>query len=283
VFTFLREVMTVAEPRNILERTLDETDALPRSQRVAETERLLKELPDSPDPSAVQDRLVRLNMVVAREVARRYEGRGLSPDDLEQVAYLGLVKAVQHFDAAKGRDFLSYAVPTIRGEVRRWFRDAGWMVRPPRSVQELQARITRARSELTHVLGRPPTPGEVAEELGEDLDAVEGAMAANGCFSPSSLDTTPSSDEDDERPSLAQRLGAPDPGYAEVEARVVLTPLVRDLDARERLMLRMRFVQGATQAEIGEELGVTQTQVSRLMTGLLSRMRHRLDGTATAA
>jgi RNA polymerase sigma-B factor len=283
VFTFLREVMTVAEPRNILDETLDETDAPPRSQRIAETERLLKELPHSPDPIAVQHRVVRLNMVVAREVARRYEGRGLSADDLEQVAYLGLVKAVQHFDAAKGRDFLSYAVPTIRGEVRRWFRDGGWMVRPPRSVQELQARITRARSELTHDLGRPPTPGEVAEELGEELGAVERAMAANGCFAPSSLDTTPSSDEDEGRPSLAQRLGAPDPGYAEVEARVVLRPLFRELDERERLMLRMRFEQGATQAEIGRELGVTQTQVSRLMTGLLSRMRERLDGTVTAA
>ena len=268
----------MVQPRNILRNPHD----LPRSQRIAETERLLAELPESHDPTAVQQQVVRLNMVVARDVARRYEGRGLAADDLEQVAYLGLVTAVQHFDAAKGGDFLSYAVPTVRGELRRWFRDAGWVVRPPRSVQELQARITRARSEVTHELGRPPGPSEIAEALGEEVAAVERAMAANGCFAPTSLDSS-ATDEDDGSPSLAQRLGAPDPGYAEVEARVVLTPLFRDLDPREQQMLRMRFVQGATQAEIGRQLGVTQTQVSRLMSGLLTRMRHRLEETATAA
>lgn len=269
----------MVQPRNILRNPHD----LPRSQRIAETERLLAELPESHDPTAVQQQVVRLNMVVARDVARRYEGRGLAADDLEQVAYLGLVKAVQHFDAAKGGDFLSYAVPTVRGELRRWFRDAGWVVRPPRSVQELQARITRARSEVTHELGRPPGPSEIAEALGEEVAAVERAMAANGCFAPTSLDSSATADADDAGPSLAQRLGAPDPGYAEVEARVVLTPLFRDLEPREQEMLRMRFVQGATQAEIGRQLGVTQTQVSRLMSGLLTRMRHRLEETATAA
>jgi RNA polymerase sigma-B factor len=226
--------------------------------------------------------VVRINMGVARDVARRYEGRGLAAEDLQQVAYLGLVKAVQNFDAAKGGDFLSYAVPTVRGEVRRWFRDHGWMVRPPRSVQELQARITRARSELTHELGRPPRIDEIAGRLDEDVADVERAMAANGCFAPTSLDSS-SSPEEEGPPHLVQTLGAPDPGYAEVEARVVLTPLLRGLDERERLMLRMRFVDGATQAEIGQELGVTQTQVSRLMSALLLRMRDQLGATPQAA
>lgn len=272
--------MTVAQSRNIPRTT---HDPLPRSQRLAETRRLLSELPHAHDPHAVEDELVRLNMVVARDVARRYEGRGLAADDLRQVAYLGLVKAVQHFDPAKGGDFLSYAVPTIRGELRRWFRDGGWMVRPPRSVQELQARITRARSDLAHELGRPASSAEIAEELGEDLAEVERAMAANGCFAPSSLDTTPSSQDDEGAPTPGQRLGESEPGYAEVEAKVMLKPLLRGLDDRERLMLKMRFVQGSTQAEIGRELGVTQTQVSRLMSALLARLHDELEGAPAAA
>jgi RNA polymerase sigma-B factor len=272
--------MTVAQPRNIFGSN---DDRLPRSERLALTEQLLAEVPHADDPSAIQDQVVRINMVVARDVARRYEGRGLAADDLRQVAYLGLVKAVQHFDSTKGGDFLSYAVPTVRGELRRWFRDGGWMVRPPRSVQELQARITRVRSDLAHELGRPARNDEIAEELGEELADVERAMAANGCFAPSSLDTTPGSQDDEGVPSLAQRLGEADPGYAEVEAKVVITPLLRALDDRERQMLQMRFVQGSTQAEIGRELGVTQTQVSRLMSALLQRLRHQLEGASAAA
>ncbi len=219
-------------------------------------------------------------MGVARDVAHRYEGRGVASDDLRQVAYLGLVKAVRRFDPARGTDFLGYAVPTVRGEIRRWFRDAGWMVRPPRSIQELQARITRARSELAHELGRPPELSEIAAHLAEDQGAVGRAMAANGCFSPSSLDAE---EDDDPGAALAQRLGGADPGYARVEARVALTPLVRGLDDRERLMLRMRFADGATQREIGAALGVTQTQVSRLMSSLLARLRGELEGVAGAA
>lgn len=267
----------MAEPRNIPGNT-----RLTRSERLAETEQLLSELPHATDVRALQDRVVCINMGVARDVARRYEGRGLGADDLHQVAYLGLVKAVQNYDATKGGDFLSYAVPTVRGELRRWFRDHGWMVRPPRSVQELQARITRARSDLAHRLGRPPRPDEIAAELGEEVAEVERAMAANGCFAPMSLDSSPTAD-DDGPPHVTQSLGEADPGYAEVEASVMLKPLLRDLDDRERLMLKMRFLQGSTQAEIGRELGVTQTQVSRLMSALLLRMRHQLEAPPRAA
>lgn len=261
------------------------TVQLNKTQRTAETARLFDELGASSDAgerAETRERLVRINMPVARDVAHRYEGRGVDSDDLRQVAYLGLVKAVQRFEPDRGTQFLGYAVPTVRGEVRRWFRDAGWVVRPPRSIQELQARITRARSDLAHSLGRPAELAEIAEHLGEELAAVQRAAAANGCFAPSSLDASPTED-DDQGSWLAGNLGESEPGYAQVEARVALTPLMQGLDDRERLMLHMRFVDGATQREIGEVMGVTQTQVSRLMSALFIRLRHELEDVPGAA
>lgn len=268
--------MTVAASRTSRERELS------RSDHITRTEELLSQRPYAADRKAVDDELIRLNMVVAREVARRYTGRGLAADDLEQVAYVGLVKAVKGFDAEKGSEFLSFAVPTIRGELQRWFRDAGWTVRPPRSVQELQAQITRAQDDLVHRLGRPATAQEIADALDEEIEAVLRAMAASGCFIASSLDA-PTAGDGEEGTEWASRLGEADPGYAHVEARVALRPLLRDLDERELTMLRMRFVDGATQTQIGTTLGVTQTQVSRRMSALLARLRTQLDGSAQPA
>ncbi len=262
----------MAQPRTAARET-----TLSRRERIKRTEELLAAIPTADDRSVIEDQLVRLNMVVAREVARRYEGRGLAADDLQQVAYVGLVKAVQHYDGDKATGFLSYAVPTIRGELRRWFRDAGWMVRPPRSVQELQARITQVQNDLAIPLGHPPTAAEIADALEVDLQEVRRAMAANGCFAPSSLDAPPTPGSEEAGTDLADRLGGADPGFARVEARVALTPLLRGLDDRERRLLDMRFVHGATQAEIGAEMGITQTQVSRLLAALLARLRAELD------
>lgn len=257
-------------------RTLGTHRAFSRTSRVEETARLLSELSrDEADVTAIQDELIRLNMVVAREVARRYRGRGLSADDLEQVAYVGLCKAVRNYDPDKATDFHSYAVPTIRGELRRWFRDAGWVVRPPRSVQELQAKVTAIQDELVHTLGRPAKPAEIAAALQVELGAVQEALAANGCFTPTSLDATLEAGSD-EGAQLADQLGEADPGYARADARVTLKPLMAELTRRERRMLEMRYVQGATQAEIGAEIGVTQMQVSRLLSGLLARLRDQL-------
>lgn len=264
-------------------RVLGDSRVLSRSTRVDKTARLLAQLASgTDDAAAIEDELIRINMVVAREVARRYHGRGLSADDLEQVAYVGLCKAVRNFDARKATDFHSYAVPTIRGELRRWFRDAGWVVRPPRSVQELQAKVTAAQDDLVHRLGRPARPDEIATALEVEVGAVHDALAANGCFAPTSLDGSPETDSD-ETGHLADRLGEADPDYARAEARVTLRPLMAGLSRRERRMLQMRFVQGATQAEIGAEIGVTQMQVSRLLSELLARMREQMTGPSAHA
>jgi RNA polymerase sigma-B factor len=248
-----------------------ELDRLPRREA---TERLLELSLEADEQRRreLEDLLVQVNMQIAVDVARRYRSRGIAVEDLEQVAYLGLVKAARGFDPARAHDFLSYAVPTIRGEVRRYFRDHGWTVRPPRTVQQAQARITAAESDLCQELGRAPRPSEIAERLDLDLDLVVEALGANGCFSPTSLDA--STTEGDL--GIGDRLGDDDPSFDSAEARVALKPLLAHLDRRERIMLEMRFFKGATQSEIGEVLGITQMQVSRLLSALLARLRDDL-------
>lgn len=220
----------------------------------------------------LENDLIALNVDVAREVASRYRGRGIPVEDLQQVASVGLVKAVRGFDPAKATDFLSFAVPTIRGELRRHFRDLGWVVRPPRSVQELQARISRAQGDLWQLLRREPQPREIAEHLEVGLDPVLEALGANGCFVPTSLDASPEAGD----PTPGDGLSEDEPGYSRAEARVALRPLLRDLTTRERRILELRFVEDRTQAEIGREIGVTQMQVSRLLARILRDLRSEL-------
>jgi RNA polymerase sigma-B factor len=221
---------------------------------------------------ALEAEIVEINMVVASDCARRYRGRGIATDDLDQVAYLGLVKAVQGFDPDRGHDFLAFAVPTIRGELRRHFRDHGWALRPPRSIQELQTRILAVEGELTQELGRSPRPSDLAQHLEVDLEHVLDALAANGCFSPASLDAPVPEGE----AALGDRLGGLDAAFDSAEARVTLTAVMRGLTARERRILELRFFGGCTQAEIGADIGVTQMQVSRLLNRILGRLRERL-------
>ncbi len=221
-----------------------------------------------------EDEVIRINMRVASEVARRYHGRGIAAEDIDQVALLGLVKAVRGFDPTRGDDFLSYAVPTLRGEIRRYFRDAGWAVRPPRSVQEVQARVTLAESELCQRLGRAPRASEIAVHLDVPLTLVLDAQAASGCFSPASLDAFTDGSEQDEAPT--DRLGDLDPAFATTEARLALEPLMSALPDRDRKIIELRFFGGRTQAQIGEEVGVTQEQVSRLLSGILLKLRRSL-------
>ena len=253
-----------------------------RAERRQETARLLAEAHDAEDGhrrSQLHDEAIRLNMPVACEIAQRYHGRGIESSDLEQVAYLGLTKAVRGFDPSHGTDFLSFAVPTIRGEIRRYFRDFGWTIRPPRSIQELQTKITAAEGQLFQSLGRSPRPSEIAEHLGVPLEQVLDSLAANGCFTPVSLDTPVAEGES----GPVDRLGGLDPAFASAEARVALRAVMRGLTPRERRILEMRFFGGCTQAEIGAEVGVTQMQVSRLLSRLLTRLRRRLEEQAPAA
>ena len=226
------------------------TPSLPRESRRQHTARLLSEAAgaEGGERRLLLDEVVRVNMPLARDLARRYQHRGVDSADLEQVAYVGLVKAARGFDPAKASDFLSFAVPTIRGELRRHFRDHGWVVRPPRSIQELQARITEAEGDLYQAMGRAARPSELAAHLGVDEHAVVEALAANGCFTPTSLDTSVNGVEGEG--GLADRLGGPDPAFATAEVRALLGPMIRSLSERERLVLAQAY---ALEKEVGEE------------------------------
>ena len=226
------------------------------------------------------DELIETNIVVARSMATRYRNRGIDVDDLEQVALVGLIKAARRFDAAAGHDFLSYAVPTVRGELRRHFRDSGWMIRVPRRVQQLQARIKVAQHELEAQLGVSPRPSEVAAHLGVEADEVVEALAADGCFRPASIDNRGGAQE---RGTIADALGHDDRGFATLEAKLVLDTAVSRLSDRERLILRWRFEDERTQQEIADLIGLTQAQVSRTLTRILGRLRSDLAEPLTAA
>lgn len=251
-----------------------------RTRRDARTEDLAEQLRecDERDRERLLEELVATNMPVAQSIAARYRRRGIPLEDLEQVAYLALVKAARRFDPSAGSAFLSFCVPTVRGEVRRYFRDHGWMVRPPRRIQELQQRVLRAQSEMAHDLGRPATPRELAEHLDAEIDDVLEALDGHGCFTPASLDRPAGEDQDGA--SLGDLLGSPDDARESAEARLVLAPVVRRLSGRDRRILRMRFFDGLTQREIADDIGVTQMQVSRLLNRLLTRLRRKLESEA---
>ena len=247
-------------------------------ERGNETARLLAVAHDPDQTEAARakarDRVVVINLPVARNLATRHAGRGIAYDDLVQVASLALVRAVDRFDPEFGRDFLSFAVPSIRGELKRHFRDLGWMVRPPRSVQEAQAEAVRVRDELEAKLGRRPTDVEVAEHGDLDLAAVTEALALQGCFTPASLDKPLQPDGAAELGSL---IADPESQFAASEARLMVRPLLRRLDPRDRTIVRMRWFEQRTQQEIADAIGVTQAQVSRLLTRILNELRAGLE------
>ena len=257
-----------------------------RRQRRERTSRALSALAETTSERRRQellDYVVRINMGVARTVAGRYFHRGVDDDDLVQVAYMALTRAARDFDAQRHQDFLSYAVPTIRGELKKHFRDQGWMVRPPRRVQEAQARITRAEGALSQELGRPARPSEIAAHLDMCLDDVIEALAADGCFSPSSLDRPVTVNDDGGGVALVDFLGEADQATPAAEARVVLGPVVRHLKPRDRRIVYLRFFEQRSQQEIADEIGVTQMQVSRLLARILRDLRKDLTSSSPTA
>jgi RNA polymerase sigma-B factor len=270
----LTSIRPTQDPRSPRPRSAP--DAAQRARRAAGTTELLARAASCSKSERAEliAEVVELNMGVADAIASRYRRRGVADEDLQQVAYLALTKAARKFDPEAGHDFLSYAVPTIRGELCRYFRDSGWMVRPPRKVQELQSRIFAAQSELSMTLGRSPSPREVAAEIDEPLGDVEEALAAEGCFTPTSLDRSVTSDSD---LTIGDMLAGLDVTQSATEARVVLAPVVRRLSERDKKVLQLRFFDDCTQQEIAQEIGVTQTQVSRLLSRIFGELREGLQ------
>jgi RNA polymerase sigma-B factor len=254
---------------------LDLAEVAPRD-RAAVSARLLQQAARESDPlerKRLQDEVVVLHMGLARAIAARYRGRGIDDADLAQAASIALLKAARNFDPALGVEFLSYAVVTMKGEVKRQFRDFGWMVRPPRPIQKLQGDVSRAQAELTHLLGRSPRVSEVAAHLSVPEDDVVEALSADGCFTPTSLDLPVGTDGN---AVLGDLLADEDQAMGEAEARIMLAPAVRALPEREREILFLRFFKQQTQAQIALEVGVTQMQVSRILARVLSTLRGQL-------
>jgi len=224
----------------------------------------------------LREQVVTINMDLAANLARRYSRRGLADDDLRQVAFLGLLKAVRGFCPDRSDSFTAYAIPTIRGELRRHFRDTGWTVRPPRRIQELQARVRAVEADLVQELHRSPTVKELAEAVGAEVDDVTETVAAGSCFTPLSLDAPISENGQD----LGSTLEDLDHDFASADARLLLGPAVRRLGDRDRTVLELRFFQGLTQQQIGDQLGVSQMQVSRILNRILTQLRGEIVGQA---
>jgi RNA polymerase sigma-B factor len=221
---------------------------------------------------AAREELVRRFIPLARQLAGRYRHSGESHEDLVQVACVGLIKAVDRYEPERGHGFTKYAVPTMLGELKRHFRDKGWAVRVPRATQELALKVSDALGTLPPKLGRAPRPRDVAEAIGEPVEHVLEAMEAATAYEATSLDAPRSGSSDDEDWSWGDSISAEERGYERVEIGEALRGTLVALPARERLILRLRFEEDLTQAEIAEALGISQMHVSRLLRRSLDRL-----------
>jgi RNA polymerase sigma-B factor len=228
---------------------------------------------DDPRRSATRDGLITGYLPVAHHLARRFVHRGVPLEDLVQVATLGLIIAVDRYDPSFGRDFLAYAIPTIQGELRRYFRDHGWSMRVPRRLKDLHVSIHRVTDELAQGLSRAPRPSEIAARLGITVDEVLEGLEATASYASQSLDEVLMEGED--QATLANLLGEHDSGLELVEAHETLRPLLDGLPARERTILVLRFFHNMTQSKIAAQLGISQMHVSRLLSQTLATLRER--------
>ena len=252
-----------------------------RVVRRKETTRLLAEAAKATKATRedLLEQVIVLNIGVAHAIAHRYRNRSIPVEDLEQVACMALVRAAQKFDVSQDRDFLTYAVPTISGEIKRHFRDHGWTIRPPRRVQEIQSKVIHAYQHGEES-GARPSAARLADQLGLPESDVAEALQAEGCFTPVSLDVPAA---EDGRAAIDRLADADESDSRAMEARLVLSPALRKLTPRDRRILHLRFVEDRTQQEIGDELGVTQMQASRLLKRILETLRAELGPDALPA
>lgn len=222
----------------------------------------------------LRDALIADHLGLAIALARRFAGRGEAVEDLEQIATLGLLKAVERFEPERGLAFSTFATPTISGEIKRHFRDRSWSVRVPRALQELGLRLTATVADLTNDLGRSPTLDEIAEQLEVNPEAVLEAMEANRAYATQSLDAQLPGDDR----SLGDTIGGDEPGMDDVEVRMVVGDLLATLPEREQTILRLRFFEGLTQTEIASQVGISQMHVSRLLSRSLESLRRDVAG-----
>jgi RNA polymerase sigma-B factor len=230
---------------------------------------------DSLERERAREQIVRRCMPLAEHIAHRFDGRGEPREDIAQVARLGLVNAVNRFDVECGSDFVSFAVPTIMGEVRRHFRDNSWAVKVPRRLKELHMQLGSATAEMSQRLGRAPTPSELGVELELDRDEVVEALIAGSGYNTLSMDSGGGGDDDS--PPLSETLGSQDTNLDRIENHEALRPLLDALPERERTVIVLRFFESLTQSQIAERVGISQMHVSRLLARTLARLRDELQ------
>ncbi|CAM5233688.1 RNA polymerase sigma factor SigF [Streptomyces narbonensis] len=229
------------------------------------------------DHAYVRNTLVELNLALVKFAAARFGSRSEPMEDIVQVGTIGLIKAIDRFELTRGVEFPTFAMPTIIGEIKRFFRDTSWSVHVPRRLQELRLDLARAGDALAQRLDRAPTVAELAEELGISPEEVVEGMTASNAYTASSLDAKTEEDEAGSGDNtLADRIGYEDDGLTGIEYVASLKPMIASLPARDRLILSLRFVSGMTQSEIGTELGISQMHVSRLLARTLTRLRRGL-------
>lgn len=252
-----------------------------QSVREVATGDLFRLIRNTDDPHARQgitDRIAELNLPLCDALAGRYRGRGVDYDDLVQVARMALWLAIDRFQPEQGATFTSYAIPTITGELKRYFRDHCWMIRPPRQLQELRAKAVAARSELEQRLGRELSVGELAGQLEVNARQLGAALDTSDSYQPDSLDVPYG---DGAGGSLGAQVSTDDDVAATCIDRIALRRALNRLSQRDRALLLWRFVEECTQREIAQRLGVSQMQVSRLLKGLLVSLRADLESELT--
>jgi RNA polymerase sigma-B factor len=240
-------------------------------RRMREDRELFERYLDARDP-VDRELLVERFLPLARSLAGRYLRQGETFDDVFQVACLGLVKAIDGFDVARGRAFSSYAVPTIVGEIKRYYRDRTWTVHVPRDLQELTLAVDRAVAALEHELARKPTVDDIAHHLGVSDEEVLEALQAKHARRAGSLDA-PRREDDEAGATVGDAIGVTEDGFERAEERAMLRALMTGLSPRDRLVVRLRFERDLTQQEIGAHVGVSQMQVSRILRRCTARMR----------
>ena len=253
--------------------TVDEDDqAAVYAELILELFRRYKE---TGDPDA-REQLVMSHMNLVRFLANKFKNRGEPLDDLLQVGYLGLLKAIDRFDPERGLEFTTFATPTILGEIKRHFRDKGWSVRVPRRLQELSAKVNQATDKLTNELQRSPKVEEIADYLGVTVDEVLEAMESSSAYTSVPIEAPGASDSDD-APSILDRYADDDNELDFTDDRLVIEEAIRDFSPREREVIELRFVKGMTQIEIAKKLGISQVQVSRLLRRTLKKIQDKID------
>ncbi|MFF1794884.1 SigB/SigF/SigG family RNA polymerase sigma factor [Kitasatospora sp. NPDC058263] len=254
--------MGKTEARELSDALFDRLVALPRESHAY---------------SYVRGTVIELNMPLVRFIAARFRHRAEDMDDILQVGTIGLIKAVDGYDPGRGVEFVTYAIPTIAGEIKRFFRDTSWPVRVPRSMQELYLTVARGSDRLEQRLGRLPQPEEIAEDLHLTVDQATEGLVAGRVYRPDSLDAPRDQDTDETGSAILDRIGSCDPGIELADFRTAVRPLLAQLPTREQTVLKLRFWDGCTQSEIAERIGVSQMHVSRLLTTTLARLREQLD------